>query len=168
MQKIINFIKSLTRLSTKTAEQWEHDYFGYPVTAFGQTKNSEVLYPYGIKANPPNNTRNLSLSINGNANNTLSMPMMPGGGNIPQANPGDVILGNPESGNYILLNASGGLKIVGEVEVQGSVTVSDEVTASDCKTSNGISLKDHTHTGNPPGSYVAGDVAVTGFSGKPI
>ena len=168
MQRIINLIKSLTRTSTKTAGQWEHKYFGCWVSVFGQSRKSEVFYPYGIKANPPLGTRNVSHLMNGNANNPLSMPMMPGGGNIPNANPGDVILGNPESGNYILLTAAGGLKIVGDIEVQGKMTVSDEVTASDCMTSDGVSLKDHTHSGNPPGSYVAGDTPVTGISGKPV
>ena len=185
-----NLLKLLVRVAGIVSGQnqkEQKDVFNNQVTSLGMTKNSEIIYPYGMKAKPPTHTRCLSFLGNGNEDATISMPVMPGNGKIPEVNDnGEVIWGNEVTGDYIVANKNGismfgNITINGTVTITGKTTVQDDldvtkdVTALDCKTTSGISLKDHIHAmpANPipgTGSYqdTTGNLLPLGDSGKPV
>ena len=186
MKNLLKLLIRFVGIVSGSTQNEQNGYFNNKVTSFGQTKNSEIIYPYGMKAKPPTHTRCLSFLGNGNEDTTISMPVMPGNGKIPEVNDGEVVFGNPATGNYIIMNNSGismfgNITINGTVTISGKTTVQDDldvtkdVTALDCKTTSGISLKDHVHAQPDPtipigtGTYKDGSSnPVTGNSGKPV
>ena len=174
MKNLVKLLIRFVSIVSGNTQNEQNGYFNNKVTSFGQTKNTEIVYPYGMKAKPPTHTRCLSFLGNANEDTTISIPVMPGNGKIPNVSDGEVIFGNPSTGNYIIMNNSG-ISMFGNITINGKVEITKDVTALDCKTTSGISLKDHVHAQPDPtipigtGNYKdSSGNAVTGDSGKPV
>lgn len=120
---MLNCIKNIFRMTTLSKKVKKADnYFNAQVKANGQGFQTEIAYPYGLKSSPPRGTRCATFLSNGNSTSPTSMPMMPAKSALPDLEEDDVLVGDAESGHYILVNKRG-IKIFGNVEIQGNTTM---------------------------------------------
>lgn len=123
LQKLVNMIKrGLVTLPGSDADP----YCRTQVSYMGKTKNIEVVFPYGLAANLPENALVLLFNVQGQEEN------MAGIGNTPTQRfknlaPGEVVVGSPRFGNYVKFGASGVIEIAStgalNVTVPGSANL---------------------------------------------
>lgn len=128
---MLNCIKNIFRMTTLSkVVKKAGNYFNSQVKANGQGFQTEIAYPYGLKSSPPEATRCATFLSNANSTSPVSIPMMPAKSALPDLSKKDVLLGDPKSGHYILVNANG-IKIFGNVEIQGNTTMKGTLLTTD-------------------------------------
>lgn len=156
-------------------QQTEVDkYIKGQVKSNGQSRDSERAYPYGMKANPPVGTRCMMWLSNACSGQAVSTPVTPANSQLPKGKAGDVIVGDPESGHYMVFNASG-IKMVGNVEVEGNMVINGTLKTTEditCEKNivalGNVTCVDLNFTGNGTGTgtLTASDCKTT--SGKSL
>lgn len=118
------------------------------INYLGKTADMEVIYPYGLCANPPAGSLVLLFNVQGQEENRAGIANLPNQ-RFKNLKAGEVVVGNYLTGSYIKLLENGNIEINaagGDINVTGNINVTGDVKAG------AISLGTHRHSGVVPGS----------------
>lgn len=189
MQRVSNWIRSLTRIARIVSVNDENDFrFGF-IKFRGNTNKTNVYTPYGMYHNPPVGSLTMSYSLSGNDSNIMSMAIG-GKARYKSLDPSEVQFGNPVIGSYTLYDKDGNVSVNapnnvtvnadGDVTIESAGTININADTSVAirigtmtmtatsggiaitggdVTADGVSLKSHVHTGVTPGASNTGGPA---------
>lgn len=124
-KKIYNKIKNLIKFGYVSLETTDSgDYPVAQVTYFGKTLPVEIITPYGLYVNLPENTKVVLWNINANEENQVAIGFSQQD-RFKNLESGEVLVGNPKTGSYIKLKANGSIEIESKDKID--ITVNGEV-----------------------------------------
>lgn len=140
------------------------------ITYLGKAGDAYVLLPYGFHANPPKGFLGLLLSVLGQEDNRVFIPLSPK--ERPTLESGEVVMYHPLTGDKVHFLNDGTIEITsqskvtlnvpdaeltGNLTVKGNTTVEGDTTLGANVTSNGKDISDtHQHSGVTSGGANTG------------
>jgi hypothetical protein len=142
---------------TSAAEKLETQFPEQQVSYLGKTANSFVYYPLGFHSNAPNQTLSLMMSVNGNSENRVIMPLSTEF--RPEIEQGEVAIYHSENpSQQILFKNDGTIVVTGDTIINGNVTINGSLSTTDGQTDSGVNVgSDHKHSGVESGPSNTGN-----------
>lgn len=170
-----HMISNLIKRCKITGAQNERNFLTAQTSQMGFSGTSEIVYPYGMKAYAPVGSPGITFSIQANEDNRATTPYaFNARSKLPKLSAaGDVVLGSPEGGAYILFKRDGTIELKGKIvfldaatlnstlEVKANTTLQN-VNAQDATLNSasigGSNYSTHIHGGVTPGDGTTGPV----------
>lgn len=152
ISKMFNLIKrGIITLTTKD----DSDFQICQVEYLGKVKNIELVLPYGLYANPQEQSLVLMFNIGANEENISGIPYNPYN-RFKNLEKGEVVVGNPNTGAKIHFKANGDIDIETDGAININSTGSVNINGDTEPLVRGNALKtlfnSHTHTSAASGS----------------
>lgn len=110
--RIVNLIKrGIVSLIDDTGT-----YFRAQVEYLGKTKKIEVIFPYGLYGRPPKGSCAILFNVNGQEENMAGI-VYDVLRRFTGLSDGEVVLGNPKTGSYVKMAASGNIELQTDADV---------------------------------------------------
>lgn len=98
------------------------------ITFLAKAKQKITLFtPYGLMSNPPVNSLAIVWTAQGQESKQIGFADDPKNRPIKNLNPGEVVIGNYDSGSYIFFSKDGTIVIKGNIRMDGGVIKGDKV-----------------------------------------
>lgn len=157
---MIKAIRNFFKVARLIATMDDNDLRVANVQTMGKSQKVMLFTPYGLMHNPPENSMALVWSQQGHESNGIGMADDPANRTLKGLLPGEVAVGNYQTGAYILFDAQGSCKIHAnnvKVESAGTLMTSAVITTLTSSTSlsfaapaldnNGTNIGDtHVHS----------------------
>lgn len=160
LTKLLNKITNIVKRAFITNVDTTKSPYKLQVTSYGVARDTTMLMPYGLVANPDDNTEGLTFSIGADGSRMYCMPFNPN--LIPRGSKGDVILFSNKT-TKITLKKNGNIN----VETNTNVNVSCKELTASCETAevNATTADVNAATINLNGNVnISGNLVVTGTS----
>lgn len=153
----------LNRIKRGVLDSWED--FRNPKAVFrgraGEVHEAEVMMPFGLSYCPPDDAEAIILPAQGKSDHAVS-PGFTGGDARPKAEQGQSILYSSSEGTQVRVNPDGTIEMTtaggGTFRLEGGKKIVTNMTieTSGDIIADGVSLKEHRHTGVQSGGSLSG------------
>jgi phage gp45-like len=150
---MIKTIRNFFKVARLLATMDNNDLRIANVQTMGKSQKVMLFTPYGLMHNPPANSMALVWSQQGQESNGIGMADDPANRTLKGLEPGEVAIGNYETGAYILFSADGSCKIKADnidFDCTGTLTATANTSLSlisPIMTNNGINVgSTHVHS----------------------